>query len=69
MLEKEVKNLEIIIHNQESRSKICLQRNVKGPKFFPLQPHSFFTHVLEVWIFGVVKISAKDSFPLCPGSA
>ena len=29
----------------------------------------FFTQLLKVWILGIVKVSAKDSFPLGTGSA
>ena len=63
-----LKNIDII-HNQERCSETCLKRKWKGPKFFSAARRFLFTQVLKVWILGIVKVSAKDSFPLCIGSA
>jgi len=37
-------------------SETCLQRNIKGPKFFPVAGRFLFILVLEMFMPGTVKV-------------
>ena len=44
------------------------ETKAEGGEILFLCAQVLFTQVLEGWILGIVKVSTKDNFPLCPGS-